>query len=128
MSGLSLREAAKEVNVCKSTILRAVRRGRLSAARTDDGGYSIDPAELFRVYEPRTVASTPERSEGHLATTAILEERIEGLKALTAELRDRVRDLTGQRDQAQARATELDRRLLTYRAAPRWFWLRRAVA
>ena len=65
MPGLSLREAAKEVNVCKSTILRAVRNGRLSAARTDDGGYSIDPAELFRVYEPRPVASTPERSEGH---------------------------------------------------------------
>ena len=140
MPGLSLREAAKEVNVSKSTILRAVRNGRLSAARTDNGGYSIDPAELFRVYEPRTVASTPERSEGHRAARALLEERIEvikvladelrieGLKALTDELRDRVRDLTEQRDQAQARAAELDGRLLTYQAPPRWFWWRRAIA
>jgi excisionase family DNA binding protein len=128
MSGLSLREAAKEANVSKSTILRAVRNGRLSAASTDAGGYSIDPSELFRVYEPRTVASTTERSEGHRATTAVLEERIEGLKALTDELRDRVRDLTEQRDQAQARASELDRRLLTHQAPPRWFWWRRAIA
>jgi excisionase family DNA binding protein len=53
MPGLSLREAAKQVNVSKSTILRAVRSGRMSAARTEDGEYSIDPAELFRVYEPK---------------------------------------------------------------------------
>ena len=128
MPGLSLREAAKEVNVSKSTILRAVRNGRLSAERTDDGGYRIAPAELFRVYEPRTVASTPERNEGQPAATAVLEERIEGLKALTDELRDRVRDLIEQRDQAQARTAELDRRLLTYQAPPRWFWWRRAIA
>ena len=33
----------------------------LSAARTDDGGYAIDPAELFRVYPPKA-AVAPERS------------------------------------------------------------------
>jgi excisionase family DNA binding protein len=53
MAGLSLREAAKEANVSKSTILRAVRNGRLSATRTEYGGYSIDSGQLFRVYEPR---------------------------------------------------------------------------
>ena len=52
MPGLSLREAAKQMNVSKSTILRAIRNGRLSAATTEYGGYSIDPAELFRVRPP----------------------------------------------------------------------------
>ncbi len=53
MAGLSLREAAQQARTSKSTILRAIQSGRMSAARTDDGGYSIDPAELCRVYPPR---------------------------------------------------------------------------
>jgi hypothetical protein len=47
---LSLRDAAKHAGVSKTTILRAIKSGRLSAPRNEDGGYSIDPAELFRVY------------------------------------------------------------------------------
>src|SRR4051794_17300104 len=49
---LSLRTAAREVGVSKTTILRAVRSGRVSATRKDDGEYEIGPAELFRVYTP----------------------------------------------------------------------------
>jgi hypothetical protein len=51
--GLSLRQAAIEAGTSKSTILRAIQSGRLSATRTDDGGWKIDPAELFRVYDPK---------------------------------------------------------------------------
>jgi hypothetical protein len=50
MPTLSLRQAATEAGTSKSTILRAINSGRLSASRTDDGGYAIDPSELFRVY------------------------------------------------------------------------------
>src|SRR5215203_938504 len=66
MTTFSLRQAAQEAGTSKSTILRAIQSGRLSATRTDDGGYSIDPAELFRVYPPKSVASDPEadRSAG----------------------------------------------------------------
>ena len=91
MPGLSLREAANQVNVSKSTILRAVRSGRMSAARTEDGGYSIDPAELFRVYQPKSNgngADNPERDSTHRE----LEVQIVGLKEqrdlLLAQLED----------------------------------------
>lgn len=47
---LGLSEAAAEVGVAKSTIFRAVKVGRLSASRREDGSYEIDPAELFRAY------------------------------------------------------------------------------
>ena len=57
MTAFSLRQAAQEAGTSKSTILRAIQSGRLSATRTDEGGYSIDPAELFRVYPPKSVAS-----------------------------------------------------------------------
>lgn len=50
--GLNLRGAAEEVGVTKSTILRAIRRGRLVAARTDWGGYNIELVDLFKAYPP----------------------------------------------------------------------------
>ena len=47
---LSLREAAHHVGTTKSTILRAIQSGRLSATRNDEREYRIDPAELMRAY------------------------------------------------------------------------------
>ncbi len=51
----SISQAAKETGLSKSTISRAIKAGRISALREDDGSYLIEPAELFRVY-PRGVA------------------------------------------------------------------------
>lgn len=51
----SISRAAKETGLSKSTISRAVKSGRISAQKQDDGSFLIDPAELFRVY-PRAVA------------------------------------------------------------------------
>jgi DNA-binding transcriptional MerR regulator len=51
----SISQAAKETGLSKSTISRAIKAGRVSALRQDDGAYLIEPAELFRVY-PRRVA------------------------------------------------------------------------
>ena len=65
MAGFSLREAAQQAGTSKSTILRAIQNGRLSATRTDDGGYSIDPAELFRVYPPKGNAVAADHSAHH---------------------------------------------------------------
>jgi excisionase family DNA binding protein len=69
MATFGLREAAQQVGVDKSTIHRAIQSGRLSAARTESGGYSINAAELFRVYPPKPVDSAqqggdePERQD-----------------------------------------------------------------
>lgn len=53
---LSLREAAKETGKSKSTIQRAITKGRMSATRNDSNEYEIDPAELFRVFKKKTDA------------------------------------------------------------------------
>jgi hypothetical protein len=50
MAGLSLSQAAKAAGRSKSTIGRAIESGRLSAARNDNGTFSIDPSELFRAF------------------------------------------------------------------------------
>jgi hypothetical protein len=46
----SLAQAAKAAGTSKPTIARAIQAGRLSAARSETGSYSIDPAELSRVF------------------------------------------------------------------------------
>jgi uncharacterized protein YlxW (UPF0749 family) len=54
---LSLGQAAKVTGLGKTTLTRAIKAGRLSATRRDDGSYAIDPSELSRVYKvtPETV-------------------------------------------------------------------------
>jgi excisionase family DNA binding protein len=49
MPYLSTRDAAALVGKDRSTILRAIKNGHLSATR-DGGGYLIDPAELERAF------------------------------------------------------------------------------
>jgi excisionase family DNA binding protein len=125
---MSLRDAARETGVTKSTILRAIQRGRLSAARDDDGNYRIEAAELFRVYEPRTTrtdaqagAAGQDAPAGGTGATA-LQAEIEGLRAQLALMREHagaerdqhralVDDLRAQRDSWQKQA-ETSQRLL----------------
>ena len=79
MTCFSLREAAEQAGASKSTIFRAIKAGRVSATRDDDGNFAIDPAELFRVYPPRSSATVSAqlepRSEGQDATTSSNSER-----------------------------------------------------
>jgi len=55
---LTLGQAARLAGVGKTTLTRAIKAGRLSATRREDGGYKIDPSELSRVYNV-----TPETAE-----------------------------------------------------------------
>lgn len=47
---LTLNQAAKACGRSKSTLLDAIRNGRMSAPKDDRGRYAIDPAELHRVF------------------------------------------------------------------------------
>ena len=67
MAVLSLQEAAERTETSKIDIWRAIQAGRLLAQRTDDGGFAIDPAELFRVFEPER---PEERATGQDATAS----------------------------------------------------------
>jgi hypothetical protein len=49
---IGLSEAADATGVNRSTIYRAWKSGRLSAAKADTGQVEIEPAELFRVFPP----------------------------------------------------------------------------
>lgn len=135
MAPFSLREAAQQARTSKSTILRAIQKGRLSATRTDDGGYEIQPAELFRVYPPKakTVAAdhcaheaagqdapapaTPAVA-GDAVKLAVMETELAALKEMVAELKQA-------RDDWKAQAERLAITGPTKAAEPERPWWRR---
>lgn len=82
MAELTLSQAAKASGRSKSTLHRAVKSGRLSASRSDDGSFRIDPAELVRAF-PHAV---PARSDGTVRNGSVpVAERAE-IDALRADL------------------------------------------
>jgi excisionase family DNA binding protein len=122
MAGLSLREAAQLAKTSKSTILRAIQSGRLSATRTDDGGYAIDPAELCRVYPPRPDAPDQSADQGAgqgatgvptEATTELrirnaqLEAGFNALKAILEAEKKHLEEIREDRDRWAAQAERL---------------------
>lgn len=111
---LSLRQAAEATATTKSTILRAIQRGRLSASRSDDGGWLIDPAELFRVYKPRNVPAQADNvvagqgaPPATTAIPAILEAQIESLREMLRRADREAEDLRADRDKWRDQATRL---------------------
>ncbi len=61
MPMMSLGQAARMTGQGKTTLARAIKVGKISANRREDGSYEIDPSELARVYVVRPEAlETPE--------------------------------------------------------------------
>jgi len=50
--GYTLGQAAKAVGMSKTSILRSIKAGRISAGRDELGQWAIEPCELHRVYPP----------------------------------------------------------------------------
>jgi len=48
----TLGQAAKAVGMSKTSILRSIKAGRISAGRDEFGQWAIEPCELHRVYPP----------------------------------------------------------------------------
>src|SRR4051794_38857893 len=69
MAHVNARTAAKLVSRDRSTILRALESGRLSASKDERGQWLIDPAELERVYGQLHLPDAPEAASDHDAYT-----------------------------------------------------------
>lgn len=53
-------EAATATGLNTATITRAIKKGRISATKSDTGAWQIDPAELHRVFPPLASKSLPQ--------------------------------------------------------------------
>lgn len=109
----TLGEAAKATGKSKATISKALKSGKISGSKGDDGAYRIDAAELHRVYPP-TVESereeTPKETavNGHQnALVKELEARLEAARERLADKEQVIADLREDRDKWRQQATAL---------------------
>lgn len=127
MALLSLREAERRFDVTRPTLTKALNSGKISGTKNDKGHWTIDHAELARVYAPRSLPGEQEsgtddfttQNTGKNAETVLelvkahqdIEEQLRALeqelavaKALAAErgrlLDQMVKQITDQRNRA----------------------------
>ena len=89
------KEAAELVSRSKSAILKAIRDGRISATKDDNGSWHIEPVELFRAYPDRR----PENA--HLPHTSAPEVRDVPPSSTQSE-NDYLRDLLQRSEKREA--------------------------
>jgi excisionase family DNA binding protein len=132
----TLRTAAQHTGTSKSTILRAIKSGRLSATRLEDGSYEIDAAELERVYPAQRMKQRgTDAMEHHApdgsgectthapdATAAALEAEIQGLREILRRADAATDELRQDRDKWRTMAENQQRLLSDQR--PRSWWQR----
>jgi hypothetical protein len=105
----TLGQAAKATGKQKSTILEAIRNGRLSASRDDKKQWQIEPAELHRVYppNPQNVATERYETPPNSDKTELLEAKIRFLEREVIRLERTEADLKEDRDHWRRQATAL---------------------
>lgn len=91
----TLGQAAKATGKSKPTIQRAIKSGQLSAKRNDNGSYTIDPAELHRVFQPVTAKSN--------ATGTVKQSETQELQGENQLLRELLKQVEGERDDLRRR-------------------------
>lgn len=112
---VTLGEAAKLTGKSKTSILRAIKDGRLSYAEKNEHSYKIDPAEIFRVYPPvannnslkANAVNTQSGTESNPVTLIEVTALRERLEAVTEQLRqskEYCQDLKNERDRWQQQA------------------------
>lgn len=107
----TLGSAAIATGKSKTTIQRAISKGRISATKLANGGYSIDPAEVHRVFPMvgrDTVARDPEIDTSRLHVEAAeLRAKLEASEAMLARERMALEETQRERDAWKQQATAL---------------------
>jgi polyhydroxyalkanoate synthesis regulator phasin len=121
--------AAKATGKAKSVISRDIHKGKISATKNEDGTYSIDPAELHRVYPPVSESNgssnghwndsqplnSPSGTGGLAVELQHLRERLSSLEAERhrerEQLADQIDDLRRRLDRADDERRDKDRQL-----------------
>jgi molecular chaperone GrpE (heat shock protein) len=113
MALLTLGQASDECGKHKSTILDAIRKGRLSAKRDEKNQWQIDPAELFRVYPQHQTEQQAQHQAQH-QTEHQNTDLIDALRAQIEQLTSQVKREQENADNWKNQATML----LTHQPEP----------
>lgn len=106
----TLGEAAKAVGKSKATISKAIKSGKISASKNDDGSFTIEAVELHRVYPPTPLTVDSEQNstpkETPINTTENDKELIE-LRVKLEAANQRINDLEKDKEEWRSQAQKL---------------------
>ncbi len=111
---LTLKQAAKEIGLSKPAVLKAIQKGRISAAKDEKGRWQIEPAELFRVYPRNNQVNKVNDNQltiGNDTVSSGLQVEVEVLREKTKMQKDRIEELQEERDKWREQSSKL---LITY--------------
>lgn len=106
----TLGAAAKATGKSKTTIQRAIAKGRISASKGDNGRYVIEPSELHRVFPlaPHATVAQPSQSDTVLPQNeTTLQVKVEALEAMLDREREALSEMRNDRDAWKQQATAL---------------------
>ena len=98
----TLGTAAKATGKSKSTLSRDIKSGKISAARSEDGSYEIDPAELHRVYPHVERGTGSGNSPANDAEPHLERPETGGLAPELAAVRARLDAIEGERERERS--------------------------
>jgi excisionase family DNA binding protein len=117
---LTLTQAAEATGKSKSTLLRAIRKGRISAHKDEHGAFWLDPAELHRVFpiaSPDAPDDAPMTRHATDGDAALLRREVELLREQLAREREFSRELSNLLHEEREERRKLTA-VLTHQAAP----------
>jgi excisionase family DNA binding protein len=114
---LPISEAAELVGRTRPAILKAIKKGKITATRDAYGRWMIDPAELTRVYRPVETANSNREAEGTHGNTEVIARLQAELEATKAHLVTALATAEDWKKQAQTLALAAPRK-------PAGFWSR----
>ena len=128
MDKLSLREAVKHFAVSRPTLSKALKSGKISGVQDGKGGWTIDPAELARVYPARLgdVVKLDNGLAGHLPSVnshnSVKIDELVGIRAELAAALQRAAVAEALADEREKRIEDLRRMLPAPDTKPRRWW------
>jgi hypothetical protein len=121
----TLASAAAACGVNKSTVLRAIKSGKVSGTKDENGEWHIEPAELHRVYPPvASIAAQPGDAPGDAVSVATAQQRAALAEERLAELKATLEDMRCDRDAWRDQAQRLALPKVTPERMSLWRWLR----
>jgi hypothetical protein len=105
--GYTLGQAAKAVGMSKTSILRSIKAGRISAGRDEFGQWAIEPCELHRVYPPLADDTGTGSVTGGETALAEASTRATLAEARLSDVKSMLDDIREQRDRWQQQAERL---------------------